>query len=109
MRGAVLYAPAAAVRLSDFASAVAALLALVAVRLRVKGAIALVWIFSVIGIADLVFATMKAVAAEMYRFPMGWNWYILNFYVPMIVVSHVMIIHYLLRRGPPPPAQVGAT
>jgi len=101
---------AAAVGLGDLASAVAALLALVAVRLRVKGAIALVWVFSVIGIADLVFATMKAVAAEMYRFPMGWNWYILNFYVPMIVVGHVMIIRYLLRRGgPPPQAHVSAS
>lgn len=49
-----------------------------------------------VGIADLVFATMKAVGAEMYRFPMGWNWYIVNFYVPMIMVSHVMIVRYLL-------------
>ena len=100
---------AAAVGLGDLVSAVAALVALIALRMRAKGAIALVWVFSVVGIADLGFATMKAVAAEMYRFPMGWNWYILNFYVPMIVVSHVMIIRYLLRRGPPPPAQVGAT
>jgi len=61
------------------------------------------WIFSVVGIADLVFATMKAVGAEMYRFPMGWNWYILNFYVPMIVVGHVMIIRCLLRPPGPPP------
>ena len=52
---------------------------------------------------------MKTVAAEMYRFVMGWNWYILNFYVPMIVVSQVMIIGYRVRREPPPPAQVGAT
>ena len=87
------------VALGDLASAVAAL---VAVRLRAKGAIALVWAFSVVGVVDLVFATMKAVAAEMYRFPMGWNWYILNFYVPMIVVGQVMIIRYLLRRGGPP-------
>jgi hypothetical protein len=100
---------AAAVGLGDLVSAVAALVALVALRLRARGAIALVWVFSVVGIADLVFATMKAVAAEMYRFPMGWNWYILNFYVPMIVVAHVMIVRYLVRRGPPPPrAQVGA-
>jgi hypothetical protein len=100
---------AAAVGLGDLVSAVAALVALVALRLRAKGAIALVWVFSVVGIADLGFATMKAVAAEMYRFPMGWNWYILNFYVPMIVVGHVMIIRHLLRRGPLPPVQVGAT
>jgi hypothetical protein len=89
----------AAVGLGDLVSAVAALVALVALRFRAKAAIALVWVFSVVGIADLVFATMKAVAAEMYRFPMGWNWYILNFYVPMIVVGHVMIIRHLLRRG----------
>jgi len=89
----------AAVGLGDLVSAVAALVALAALRFRARAAIALVWVFSVVGIADLVFATMKAVAAEMYRFPMGWNWYILNFYVPMIVVGHVMIIRYLLRRG----------
>jgi len=100
---------AAAVGLGDLVSAVAALVALVALRLRAKGAVALVWVFSVVGIADLVFATMKAVGAEMYRFPMGWNWYILNFYVPMIVVGHVMIIRYLLRRGGSPRARVTAT
>jgi hypothetical protein len=100
---------AAAVGLGDLVSAVAALVALVALRLRAKGAVPLVWVFSAVGVADLGFATMKAVAAEMYRFPMGWNWYILNFYVPMIVVSHVMIIRHLLRPGPPPLAQVGAT
>ena len=43
-----------------------------------------------------VHATLKAVGAEMYRFPIGWHWYILNFYVPMTVVSHVMIVKYLL-------------
>jgi len=87
---------AAAVGLGDLASGIMALIALVALKLRVPGAISLVWIFSVVGIADLVFATVKAVGAEMYRFPMGWNWYILNFYVPMIVVSHVMIVRYVL-------------
>lgn len=87
----------AAVGLGDLVSAAAALVALVALRLHAQGAIALVWGFSVVGIADLVFATLKAVGAEMYRFPMGWNWYILNFYVPMIVVGHVMIIRHLLR------------
>jgi hypothetical protein len=90
---------AAAVGLGDLASAAVALVALVALHRRAKSAIALAWIFSAVGIGDLVFATMKAVGAEMYRFPMGWNWYILNFYVPMIVVGHVMILRHLLRGG----------
>src|SRR5262245_31592108 len=87
---------AAAVGLGDLVSALAALAAVVALRIHLRGAIALVWFFTVVGVSDLLFATMKAVAAEMYRFPMGWNWYILNFYVPMIVVGHVLIVRHLL-------------
>jgi hypothetical protein len=92
----------AAVAYGDLAAGLLALLALVGLRLRARGAIALVWAFSGVGIADLVLATLKAIRAEMYQYYMGWNWYILNFYVPLLVVSHAMIFYYLLtRRGHP--------
>jgi hypothetical protein len=29
---------------------------------------------------------------------MEWNWYILNFSVPILVVSQVMIVHYLRKE-----------
>jgi hypothetical protein len=89
---------AAAVGYGDLVSGLAALAALVAVRHRLPRALMLVWLFSVVGIGDLVFATFKAVQTHMYTFYMGWNWYILNFYVPLLVVSHVMILGRLLRR-----------
>ena len=88
---------AAAVAYGDLVAALFAFVALLAVKHRWRGAIALTWIFTVVGTADLAFATLKAVRAEMYRYPMGWNWYILNFYVPMLVVSQVMIILLLMR------------
>jgi hypothetical protein len=88
---------AAAVAYGDLAAAPVAMVALAALKLRARGAMALVWAFSVVSVADLVYATWKAVGAEMYRFPMGWNWYILNFYVPMLVVSQAMILHRLVR------------
>ena len=88
---------AAAVAFGDLISAVLALVALVAVKRRAQGAIALVWLMSIVGIADLVFATYKAVGARMYEFSMGGNWYILNFYVPILVVSHVMVLHRLIQ------------
>jgi len=91
----------AAVAIGDLISAVVALIALIAVRLRAPGAIALAWLFSLVGLADLGYATYKAVGAHMYTFYMGWNWYILNFYVPMLVVSHVMILARLLRNAGP--------
>jgi hypothetical protein len=89
---------AAAVGYGDLISGMLALLALVWVKRRLSGAAALVWLFSVVGIGDLVYATAKAVHAQMYTFYMGWNWYILNFYVPLLIVSHAMILHRLLRR-----------
>ncbi len=95
---------AATVALGDLAAGLVALVALLALKLRTPGAIALVWVFTVVGIGDLVFATLKAVRAQMYTFAMGWNWYILNFYVPMLVVGHIMIIHLLTRAsGTNPP------
>jgi hypothetical protein len=93
---------AAVVAYGDLVAGLMALVALVGLRLRVPARIALVWAFSVVGIVDLAVATQKAVAAEMYRYSMGWNWYILNFYVPMLVVTHAMILYYLVaarRRG----------
>lgn len=90
---------AATVAFGDLAAAIVALVALLVVKVRAPGAIPLVWGFSVVGIGDLAFATLKAVGAEMYQYAMGWNWYIPNFYVPMLVVSHVMIIRQLVR-GP---------
>src|SRR5438552_3714114 len=87
----------AAVGYGDLAVAVVALVAVLSVRVRVRGALLVVWLFSLISIGDLVFATIKAVEGRMYTFYMGWNWYLLNFYVPMLVVSQVMIIYYLVQ------------
>jgi hypothetical protein len=87
----------AAVGYGDLAVGLVALVALLAVRRRARGGIALAWIFSFVGVGDLVFATAKAVGAHMYTYYMGWNWYILTFYVPMLVVSHTLILYYLIR------------
>jgi fucose 4-O-acetylase-like acetyltransferase len=86
---------AAAIGYGDLVSAVLALLAVCALRLRAAVAIPLAWIFSVVGSADLVYATYKAVGAHLYSFYIGWNWYILNFYVPALIVTQVMIIEKL--------------
>jgi hypothetical protein len=82
----------------DLLAALFALLAIVAVKLRLQAATAMVWLFSAVSVADLVYSTARAVAAQMYTFYMGWSWYIVSFYVPMLIVSQVMIIYYLLTR-----------
>jgi hypothetical protein len=82
----------------DLVAAVFALLAIVAVKLELRIATALVWLFSILSVADLVYSTARAVGSQMYTFYMGWSWYIVNFYVPMLMVSQVMIVYYLIRR-----------
>jgi hypothetical protein len=89
----------------DLIAAVFALLAIVAVKLELRIATALVWLFSIISVADLVYSTARAVGSQMYTFYMGWSWYIVNFYVPMLIVSQVMILYYLITR----PVARGAT
>jgi hypothetical protein len=85
----------------DFVAALVAILALVAVKLQLRSATALIWVFSVVSVADLVFSTARALGSEMYKFYLGWSWYIVNFYVPMLIVSQIMIVHYLLTcRNP---------
>jgi hypothetical protein len=91
---------AAAIGYGDLVAAVLALLALCAAHLRAPAAIPLTWLFTVVGSIDLVYATYKAVGAELYRYYIGWNWYILNFYVPMLIVSQVMIVQALLKKMP---------
>jgi len=74
------------------------LLAIAAVKMQWRFATALVWLFSLVSVIDLVYSTARAVGSQMYTFYMGWSWYIVNFYVPMLIVSQVMIIYYLLSR-----------
>ncbi len=88
----------ATVAYGDLSSAVAALMALAALRRRRPGAIGLVWLFSIVSIADLIIGTARAVAVQMFQFFIGWSWYLLTFYVPLLVVSQVLIVSQLVRH-----------
>jgi hypothetical protein len=82
----------------DFIAALFALLAIAAVKLQWRVATVLIWLFSLVSVIDLVYSTARAAGSQMYTYYMGWSWYIVNFYVPMLMVSQVMIIYYMLTR-----------
>ncbi len=89
----------ATVAYGDLASALLALAALVALDRWTAGARRLVWLFSIVGTADLIIATARAAAGQMFQFYIGWSWYLLTFYVPLLVVSQALIVHQLVRHG----------
>jgi len=82
------------------ASAVAlALVALAALRYGLSQAIASVWLFNVVGFADLVYANVSTFKDHVDPASLGVTYYLAVLNVPAMVVVHVVIFAYLLRLG----------
>lgn len=83
----------------DLLSGILALIAVVMVRYQVNGAKGMVWLFTLVGFGDVAFASFKGISAGLLDLPIGFNLYILNFYVPMLIVTHILIIRLLTKRA----------
>jgi hypothetical protein len=83
----------------DMATAVLALLALIALRSRLSGAIALVWLFLAVGLLDTVNAIIQSMRFSVFTHGLGVNWVIVTAYVPALLVSSVLIFMQLRRPG----------
>ena len=57
-----------------------------------------VWIFNLFGFLDALHAMKLAMENELANLPMGPMWYVGVFYVPLLIVSHMMIFYFLLKR-----------
>lgn len=81
----------------DLASGLLALLALVALRGRWRGALIIVLLFNVVGTVDLLNALRHADAVPY----LGSAWYIPTFVVPLLLVTHAMVFTRLfaLRKS----------
>jgi hypothetical protein len=79
----------------DLVTGVLALLALIALRTGWARALALVWLFNIVGTVDLVNALRQPNVVVDF----GAAWYIPTLFVPLLLVTHFMIFARLLRRG----------
>jgi hypothetical protein len=77
---------------------VLALAAIAALRARSRRAIPLTWIFSAVGLGDLVNAFYQALGGNVVN-DLAAAYYIPILAVPAAVVSHVMILGLLLHRS----------
>lgn len=78
----------------DLASGLLALSSLIVLRAGWGFAVPLIWLFSLVGILDLASALRQADTVPHF----GAAWYIPTFVVPILLVTHFMIIARLLRR-----------
>jgi hypothetical protein len=72
-----------------------ALVVLIALRGRWAIAIPLVWVFSIVGLADLA----NALRQDDAILHMGATWFIPTFVVPILLVTHVMVIARLVKHA----------
>ena len=80
----------------DLLAALLALLAIAALRMDAWPAIALVWIFNVVGTLDLINAFYQGIRNNVQ---LGAAYYIPTFAVPALFVTHAMIFAMLTRRA----------
>jgi hypothetical protein len=92
-----------AIAYGDLLSAVFALIAALFLFYRWPGAIGVAWVVNVVTAADWLYAGYVAASRELVTYPMGGNWYIINYYVPLIGVVHVLIFARLLWHSSPHP------
>jgi len=77
-----------------------AFLSLVALRARWRGALMIIWVFSVVGLLDFVNAFARGVQLDVAaHYPLGPVWFIPTFAVPAFIVAHLLIIRILLTHG----------
>jgi hypothetical protein len=87
----------------DLATALLAILALLTVRVRFLFW-PLVWAFNLVGLADLVLDTVRAVSVNLPSVAgqLGAGYAIPMLYVPALFWTHVLAFWLLLRSGPAP-------
>jgi len=80
----------------DLLTAVLAMIAIPAVAMRARSAKLLVWLFSVVGLLDLIDAITLATVYDAAPF-MGAAYWIPAFWVPALLVTHYLAFLILLR------------
>ena len=87
----------ASIAYGDLASAILALVAVLFLRYRWPGALAIAWLVNIAASLDWLYASFLAASQQLITHAMGGNWYIIHYYVPVIGVIHVMIFGRLLK------------
>ena len=81
----------------DLASAILALIAVLFLHYEWPGAVAVAWLVNTVTSLDWLYAGYLAASSQLVTYAMGGNWYIINYYVPVIGVIHVMIFARLIK------------
>jgi hypothetical protein len=93
----------------DLSAALLALVALFCVRTGNAAAKPMTWLFNIIGLTDLTYATYSSFRDHVDPTYLGTSYYLASINVPAMTVVHIVIFAYLLRTWTGDPAVNAAT
>jgi hypothetical protein len=82
----------------DLTAVILALLALACVRAESAAAVPMLWVFNIVGLLDLIYANISTFKDQVDPVYLGVSYYLAVLNVPAMVVVHILIFAYLLRR-----------
>ena len=82
----------------DVTSALLALVSIACLRGESGVALPVVWLFNIVGLLDLVYANISTFKDHVDPSSLGAAYYLAAINVPAMIVVHVIIFAYLLRR-----------
>ncbi len=63
-------------------------------------AIPLTWLFNIVGSLDFAYVIGKGSIIDITRFHFGGFWYVPTFWVPLLIVAHILMFQLLLKDRP---------
>src|SRR6516165_11148906 len=93
----------------DLSAALLALVALFCVRTGNAAAKPMTWLFNIIGLTDLTYATYSSFRDHVDPTYLGTSYYLASINVPAMTVVHIVIFAYLLRTWTSDPAANAVT
>lgn len=92
------------IAIGDYLTGVLALLAIAAIQYQWPGQRALVWLVSLVGLADMILAFSNFFGKGFYNYDLEGIWFLFVIVAPMLLLGQVYLFYRLLRKDPVPTA-----
>jgi len=88
-----------AIAYGDLLAALSALIAAIALRGQSSLAVPLIWIFTLIGFADIVNVGRIAISLDLFNQYIGVMWFVAILFFPILLIAHIYIVYRLINNG----------
>ncbi len=87
-----------AIAYGDLLAGISALIAAIALRGRSGLAVPLIWIFTLIGVADIANVGRIAISLDLFNYYIGTMWFVSILFFPILIIAHVYVMYRLINK-----------